>query len=555
MSTMEINNSQLKNQLQKLQSYNIILEKDKNTLIEDKSAMERNICINHAKFKEKEKQINNKITELIEENKKINNLLEENSNCIEEYKLAIQQKENQLNASLKENDLLKSHIEELTKDNYKVLDDIRALKKTIKHKKNEINLLNKEISKYKKLDDDDHQAELSKIKRFQEEKNNENIQIIENFEKEKKTLMDEISKLKIKLKENEDLYKKKFEQCEKEWEYKYQNSIQSKKDDSEKLKQLIEENKNYAEKCNSLQKKINKYISEEISNKKNQQLGIEIQKNIEKDLSEIDNLSKIDIELPKQLSNDDNEINSIIYEKEPKEISNNEDYKLYYDNRKKEDIFAENQTLRQKIIELQDQIIQELKDELQKKQEVIEDLIKSHQNLNINKKGNEIFNEYNDDKNDYSSFMRNYDKVLYENKLLKEKLRDAITDLEYMNLERNKLVEISNELKAELKQYEENEKNLKDTQTQTNFYINKNKIKQSINKENINYNPLNKTITKKIPPKQSQRITIEQQQAQNKLKANQIPIYQSNFKKENRNETFQQYLKSKGVRNWNQKDD
>ncbi|KAL6591716.1 hypothetical protein U3516DRAFT_673893 [Neocallimastix sp. 'constans'] len=554
MSTMEINNSQLKNQLQKLQSYNIILEKDKNTLIEDKSAMERNICINHAKFKEKEKQINNKITELIEENKKINNLLEENSNCIEEYKLAIQQKENQLNASLKENDLLKSHIEELTKDNYKVLDDIRALKKTIKHKKNEINLLNKEISKYKKLDDD-HQAELSKIKRFQEEKNNENIQIIENFEKEKKTLMDEISKLKIKLKENEDLYKKKFEQCEKEWEYKFQNSIQSKKDDSEKLKQLIEENKNYAEKCNSLQKKINKYISEEISNKKNQQLGIEIQKNIEKDLSEIDNLSKIDIELPKQLSNDDNEINSIIYEKEPKEISNNEDYKLYYDNRKKEDIFTENQTLRQKIIELQDQIIQELKDELQKKQEVIEDLIKSHQNLNINKKGNEIFNEYNDDKNDYSSFMRNYDKVLYENKLLKEKLRDAITDLEYMNLERNKLVEISNELKAELKQYEENEKNLKDTQTQTNFYINKNKIKQSINKENINYNPLNKTITKKIPPKQSQRITIEQQQAQNKLKANQIPIYQSNFKKENGNETFQQYLKSKGVRNWNQKDD
>jgi uncharacterized protein with von Willebrand factor type A (vWA) domain len=319
--------------------------------------------------------------------------------------------------------------------------------------------------------------------------------------------MDEISKIKNKLKENEDLYKKKFEQCEKEWEYKYQNSIQSKKDDSEKLKQLIEENKNYAEKCNSLQKKINKYISEEISNKKNQQLGIEIQKNIEKDLSEIDNLSKIDIELPKQLSNDDNEINSIIYEKEPKEISNNEDYKLYYDNRKKEDIFAENQTLRQKIIELQDQndalgiiihqmrndlenihnniscnnnennekIIQELKDELQKKQEVIEDLIKSHQNLNINKKGNEIFNEYNDDKNDYSSFMRNYDKVLYENKLLKEKLRDAITDLEYMNLERNKLVEISNELKAELKQYEENEKNLKDTQTQTNFYINKNK--------------------------------------------------------------------------------
>jgi len=73
---------------------------------------------------------------------------------------------------------LKSHIEELTKDNYKVLDDIRALKKTIKHKKNEINLLNKEISKYKKLDDDDHQAELSKIKRFQEEKVNEKYKYI-----------------------------------------------------------------------------------------------------------------------------------------------------------------------------------------------------------------------------------------------------------------------------------------------------------------------------------------------------------------------------------------
>jgi len=73
---------------------------------------------------------------------------------------------------------LKSHIEKLTKDNYKVLDDIRALKKTIKHKKNEINLLNKEISKYKKLDDDDHQAELSKIKRFQEEKVNEKYKYI-----------------------------------------------------------------------------------------------------------------------------------------------------------------------------------------------------------------------------------------------------------------------------------------------------------------------------------------------------------------------------------------
>jgi len=41
-------------------------------------------------------------------------------------------------------------------------------------------------------------------------------------------------------------------------------------------------------------------------------------------------------------------------------------------------------------------------------------------------------------------------------------------DLEYINLERNKLVEISNELKAELKQYEENESNFKDTQTQSN---------------------------------------------------------------------------------------
>jgi len=71
--------------------------------------------------------------------------------------------------------------------------------------------------------------------------------------------------------------------------------------------------------------------------------------------------------------------------------------------------------------------------------------------------------------------LKNYYKILHENKLLKEKLRDAITDLEHISLERNKLVEISNELKAELKQYEENETNLKDTETQSNnlIYINK----------------------------------------------------------------------------------
>lgn len=83
-------------------------------------------------------------------------------------------------------------------------------------------------------------------------------------------------------------------------------------------------------------------------------------------------------------------------------------------------------------------------------------------------------------------------------------------------------------------------------------YIYKDKTKYS--KENITYNPINNTITKKIPPKQSQRITTEQQQAQEKLKANHFSIYQTNFKKNNDNEIFQQYLKSKGVRNWNQKD-
>lgn len=75
---------------------------------------------------------------------------------------------------------------------------------------------------------------------------------------------------------------------------------------------------------------------------------------------------------------------------------------------------------------------------------------------------------YNIERNDCTSILKNYDRILHENKLLKEKLRDAITDLEYMNLERNKLVEISNELKAELKQYEESETNYKDTQTQSN---------------------------------------------------------------------------------------
>jgi len=33
--------------------------------------MERNVYINHAKWKEKEKEFNNKLTEIIEENKKV----------------------------------------------------------------------------------------------------------------------------------------------------------------------------------------------------------------------------------------------------------------------------------------------------------------------------------------------------------------------------------------------------------------------------------------------------------------------------------------------------
>jgi len=60
---------------------------------------------------------------------------------------------------------------------------------------------------------------------------------------------------------------------------------------------------------------------------------------------------------------------------------------------------------------------------------------------------------------------------------------------------------------------------------------------------------------KKIPPKQSQRITSEQQQAQQKLKQNHFPIYQIDLKTENGKEVFQQYLKSKGVRNWNKRED
>ncbi len=63
----------------------------------------------------------------------------------------------------------------------------------------------------------------------------------------------------------------------------------------------------------------------------------------------------------------------------------------------------------------------------------------------------------------------------------------------------------------------------------------------------------NKIIIKKIPPKQSQRLTAEQQQAQEKLKSNHFPLYQLNLKTENGKEAFQQYLKLKGIRNWNKK--
>eukprot|EP00833_Pecoramyces_ruminatium_P005502 jgi/Orpsp1_1/1179534/evm.model.c7180000069751.1 len=509
ISTLEKDNSQLKNQLLSLQNYNIILEKDKNILIEKKSTMERNIYINHTKSKEKEKEINNKLLELIEENKKINNLLEDNSNCIEEYKLKVEQKENLLKASLKENTILKNHIEELSNENYKVLDDIKTLTKTINYNKNEINLLNKEISKYKKHDAK-QKNELNEIKKTQKEKDNENIYLKENYEKRNNLLIEEINELKKQLEEKEILYKKNIEQCKKEWENKYQNIIQSSNDDSKKIALLLEENKSYSEKCNSLEKALNKYKSEEMTKKKNQQLGIEIQKNIEKDLSEIDNLSKINIELPKQLSIDDNEfgneINSYLYENEPKESYNEEEFKVYYENKKKEDFFSENQTLRQKIIELQNQndtlgsiihqmrndleniqnnitiksnndsnekIINELNKELQElyfklqnKQDIIENLIKERQFINDMKIKNGSLDEYEIEKKDCTLIIKNYDKILYENKLLKEKLQDAITDLEYISLERNKLVEISNELKAELKQYEENETKLKDTQTQ-----------------------------------------------------------------------------------------
>jgi len=65
----------------------------------------------------------------------------------------------------------------------------------------------------------------------------------------------------------------------------------------------------------------------------------------------------------------------------------------------------------------------------------------------------------------------------------------------------------------------------------------------------------NNVIIKKIPPKQSQRLTSEQQQAQEKLKSNQIPIFRLNLKTENGKEAFQQYLKLKGIRNWNKKED
>jgi len=111
--------------------------------------------------------------------------------------------------------------------------------------------------------------------------------------------------------------------------------------------------------------------------------------------------------------------------------------------------------------------LQDLHLKIQKKQDIIKDLINERQH-NEKKIKNNLFGNYDVDKNDCSSVLKNYDKILYENKLLKEKLRDAIIDLEYINLERNKLVEISNELKAELKQYEENETNFKDTLMQNN---------------------------------------------------------------------------------------
>jgi len=45
---------------------------------------------------------------------------------------------------------LKGHIEELSKENYKALEDIKNLSKTIKNNKNEINSLSGELSRYKR---------------------------------------------------------------------------------------------------------------------------------------------------------------------------------------------------------------------------------------------------------------------------------------------------------------------------------------------------------------------------------------------------------------------
>jgi len=70
--------------------------------------------------------------------------------------------------------LLKNKIEELTKENYKVLEDLKIITKTVKHNKYEISLLTKEISKYKKLDIK-HQEKLIEINRSQIEKVNKNI--------------------------------------------------------------------------------------------------------------------------------------------------------------------------------------------------------------------------------------------------------------------------------------------------------------------------------------------------------------------------------------------
>ncbi|ORX52498.1 hypothetical protein BCR36DRAFT_30256 [Piromyces finnis] len=357
--SLESDNFQLKNQLLSLQNYNIILEKDKNILMEKKSTMERNMYINCTKWKEKEKQFNDRLSEIIEENKKINNLLDENSNCIEEYKLKIIQKENLLNISLKENDLLKNHIEDLSKENYKALDDIKNLNKTIKNNENEINSLNDELEKYKKSYAK-QKNELNDIKQNHEEKNNEINHIKETYEKKNNILIEEINNLKEKLENNEKNYKDKLKEYEKTWECKYQEILTINNDNIKKIA-FLEEKNSYLEQFKNLQSTLNTFVTEEIAKKKNQQLGIEIQKNIEKDLSDIDNLSKIDIELPQQLNINNTQIvdnfNEIIDENISNDEYNREEYKDYYENRKKEDIYAENQTLRQKIIELQDQVM------------------------------------------------------------------------------------------------------------------------------------------------------------------------------------------------------